>query len=176
MAAGTATEHTLALLGDIRNNSLKHTGDTTTMRATWLKNSIRIRLLLEEIKRIDGKLVTALMLHVVGQRHRRRYHGETTMHGTDRRQGIWQVIFVKKTLVGWAPMEDMDMMDKKWEGTSHRRWDYQHHGEGAPVTAVDQIRKIAGLLPEPPRSRRGHPLPGVDWEKQRGLCRLPSGG
>ena len=120
------------------------------MRATWLKNSIRIRLLLEEIKRIDGKLVTALMLHVVGQRHRRRYHGETTMHGTDRRQGIWQVIFVKKTLVGWAPMEDMDMMDKKWEGTSHRRWDYQHHGEGAPVTAVDQIRKIAGLLPEPP--------------------------
>ena len=120
------------------------------MRATWLKNSIRIRLLLEEIKRIDGKLVTALMLHVVGQRHRRRYHGETTMQGTDRRQGIWQVIFVKKTLVGWAPMEDMDMMDKKWEGTSHRRWDYQHHGEGAPVTAVDQIRKIAGLLPEPP--------------------------
>jgi len=96
MAAGTATEHTLALLGDIRNNSLKHTGDTTTMRATWLKNSIRIRLLLEEIKRIDGKLVTALMLHVVGQRHRRRYLGETTMHGTDRRQGIWQEIFSRR--------------------------------------------------------------------------------
>ncbi len=149
MAAESATERTLAIAADNRNKSLKYMRDIMMIQPALVEKSSRIHLLVEKIMRLEESIAMST-LHVVRQGHRRYFHGELTIHGIDGKQGIWKGPSGKESVVGRGPLEERNMTDRNLEGISHLGLDHQHLGEGALGMAVDLIRQLAGLLPDPP--------------------------